>query len=532
MLFSTLDFITFIGYIFIMVGIGVFISFRSKNETSADYFLASKALPWWALGGSLIASNISAEQFIGMSGSGFKIGLAIASYEFMAAATLIFVAWFMLPIFLKKGIYTMPQFIEQRFDKNVRTGLAVLWLFLFTFVNITSVLYLGALTLNATLGIPILFGVIGLALYSASFSIFGGLRTVVWTDIIQVVVLVTGGLLTTYFALNTFSNGEGFLAGLSKLYVEANDKFNMVLFKEEVFYKTDSGELKDAWIDLPGLAVLFGGMWIANLYYWGMNQYIIQRALAAKSIEEARKGIAFAAFIKLLLPLIVVIPGIVAFAMHAPVEKGDKVYAWVLNEFIPIGVKGICFAAVIAAVGSSISSMVNSVSTIFTLDIYQPYIKKDATENGLVKVGKITAGVALLVGVMVAPMFGQLDQAFQFIQKYTGYFSPGILVVFMFGLFWKRASAKAALWVILASFPFSLLLDFLFSEATIPFLNKMGISFLALSLLMILVSVFTNKNDDAKAIEIDKSWFKTSGFFKLSAVAIFALLAVIYGLLW
>lgn len=532
MLFSTIDLITFIGYILIMVGIGIFISFRSKNETSADYFLASKALPWWAIGGSLIASNISAEQFIGMSGSGFKIGLAIASYEFMAAATLIFVAWFMLPIFLKKGIYTMPQFIELRFDKNVRTGLAVLWLFLFTFVNITSVLYLGALTLNATLGFPIILGVVGLALYSASFSIFGGLRTVVWTDIIQVVVLVIGGLLTTYFALDIFSEGKGFFAGLSKLYIEANDKFNMVLFKEEVFYKTDSGELKDAWIDLPGLAVLFGGMWIANLYYWGMNQYIIQRALAAKSIEDARKGIAFAAFIKLLLPLIVVIPGIVAFAMHAPVEKGDKVYAWVLNEFIPIGVKGICFAAVIAAVGSSISSMVNSVSTIFTLDIYQPYINKNATENKLVTIGKISAAVALLLGVLVAPMFEQLDQAFQFIQKYTGYFSPGILVVFMFGLFWKRASAKAAMWVILASFPFSLLLDLLFAESTIPFLNKMGISFIALSLVMILISVFTNKSDDAKAIHLEKSWFKTSSFFKISAIAIFALLAVIYGLMW
>lgn len=532
MIFSTLDFITFIGYICIMIGLGIFISMRSKNQTSSDYFLAGKALPWWAIGGSLIASNISAEQFIGMSGSGFKIGLAIASYEFMAAATLIFVAWFMLPIFLKKGIYTMPQFIEQRFDKNVRTGLAVLWLFLFTFVNITSVLYLGALTLDATLGIPVYLGVIGLALYSASFSIFGGLRTVVWTDIIQVVILVAGGLLTTYLALNAFSGGEGFVAGLTQLYHTAGDKFNMVLFKGEVMYKTDSGELKDAWIDLPGLAVLFGGMWIANLYYWGMNQYIIQRALAAKSIEEARKGVAFAAFIKLLLPLIVVVPGIVAYAMQAPIEKGDKVYAWVLNEFIPLGFKGICFAAVIAAVGSSISSMVNSVSTIFTLDIYQPYLNKSASESNLVKIGKIAAGVALLIGVLVAPLFGQLDQAFQFIQKYTGYFSPGILVVFMFGLFWKRASAKAALWVILSSFPLSLLLDLFFADEVLPFMNKMGVSFIVLSALMILVSVLQNKGNDEKAVMIEKSWFETSNAFKLTALVIMALLAAIYGLFW
>jgi solute:Na+ symporter, SSS family len=533
MQFSNIDFAVFIGYILIMIGLGIFISLRSKNETSSDYFLAGKALPWWAIGGSLIASNISAEQFIGMSGSGFKIGLAIASYEFMAAATLILVAWFMLPVFLKKGIYTMPQFVEQRFDKNVRTGLAVLWLFLFTFVNITSVLYLGALTLEATLGIPIALGVIGLALYSASFSIFGGLRTVVWTDIIQVVVLVVGGFFTTYLALNAFSGGEGFFAGLSKLYATAEDKFNMVLFKGEVLYKTDDGTMKDAWIDLPGLSVLLGGMWIANFYYWGMNQYIIQRALAAKSIEEARKGVAFAAFIKILLPLIVVIPGIVAYAMHAPVEKGDKVYAWVLNEFIPLGFKGICFAAVIAAVGSSISSMVNSVSTIFTLDIYQAFIKKSATEKQLVKTGRIVAAIALMIGVLIAPAFGQLDQAFQFIQKYTGYFSPGILVVFLFGMFWKRASANAALWVILASFPFSLLLDLIFRDEQIPFLNKMGISFVAMSLIMVVISLISNKGkDDEKAIELNPDWFQTSSMFKFIAIAVFAILAAIYGLLW
>lgn len=533
MQFSSLDFIVFLGYLFIMVGVGIFISFRSENKNSTEYFMAGKVLPWWAIGGSLIASNISAEQFIGMSGSGFKIGLAIASYELMAAVTLIIVAWLIIPIFLKKGIYTMPQFIEMRYNKQVRTGLAVLWLFLFTFVNITLVLYLGALTMQAVLGVPIALGVVGLALYAASFSVFGGLRTVVLTDIIQVIVLVAGGLLTTYLALDALSMGNGFIKGFAKLYELAPDKFNMILEKGEVVYTKDDGSLKDAWEDLPGLTVLIGGLWIANLYYWGMNQYIIQRALAAKSIFEARKGIAFAALIKILLPIIVVVPGIVAYTMEAPIDKGDKVYAWVLSEFVPLGFKGICFAAVVAAVGSSLSSMVNSVSTIFTLDIYKEYIRKASTEMQLVKVGKIVAGMALLVGVFIAPLFEQLDQAFQFIQKYTGYFSPGILVVFLLGLFWKKASAKAALWVVLLSFPLSLLLDVLFTESQLPFLNKMGVSFVLLALFMVFISIVDNKqNIDKKAIQTEKEWFATSFSFKISALIVFAIVGLIYGLFW
>ena len=325
--FTTIDYVFFFGYLLIVVGIGLWISQRGKgNETAKDYFLAGKSLPWWIIGGSLIASNISAEQFIGMSGDGFRFGLAIATYEFMAAATLILVAWLMLPVFLKKNIYTMPQFIEQRYDGKVRTGLAIFWLLIIVFVNVTSVLYLGALTLENTLGINMVMGVIGLALYSATFSIFGGLKTVVWTDLIQVFFLIAGGLATTYFALDAYSGGLGFTDGLSKLYHDVGDRFNMILFKGELTYTNDDGNVVDAWEKLPGLSVLIGGMWIANIYYWGTNQYIVQRALAAKSLSEARKGIAFAAAMKLILPLIVVIPGIVAYAMKVDLDKGCLLY--------------------------------------------------------------------------------------------------------------------------------------------------------------------------------------------------------------
>ncbi|MEM6321153.1 MAG: sodium/solute symporter [Bacteroidota bacterium] len=467
-----------------------------------------------------------------MSGDGFRFGLAIATYEFMAAATLILVAWFMLPIFLKKNIYTMPQFVEQRFDANVRTGLAVFWLLIFVFVNITSVLYLGALTLENSLGINLYMGVIGLALYSATFSIFGGLRTVVWTDLIQVFFLVAGGLATTYFALDAYSGGSGFMEGLSKLYTDANDRFNMVLDKGELMYVNDNGETVDAWEKLPGLSVLIGGMWIANLYYWGTNQYIIQRALAAKSIKEARNGIAFAAGMKLILPLIVVIPGIVAYAMKADLEKGDQVYSHVLGTFIGTGFKGICFAAVVAAVGSSISSMVNSASTIFTLDLYKNYASGDKSEEALVRIGKITAAACLLIGVIIAPQFKALESAFSFIQKYTGYFSPGILVIFLFGMFWKKTSAKAALWVVLLSLPLSLGIDLAFSESVLPFMNKMGVSFLILAAVIITISLLGNKGDDPKAIHLEKGLFKTNPIFNIAAILITGILAAIYGLMW
>ncbi|MEM9917382.1 MAG: sodium/solute symporter [Bacteroidota bacterium] len=534
MSFTTTDFIFFGAYILFIIVFAIWISNSKKDgeETTESYFLAGKSLPWWIIGGSLIASNISAEQFIGMSGDGFLFGLGIATYEFMAAATLILVAWFMLPIYLKKGIYTMPQFVEKRFDGNVRTGLAIFWLLIFVFVNITSVLYLGALTMEKTLGINIYFGVIGLAIYSATFSIFGGLRTVVWTDLIQVVFLVLGGLFTTYFALDQYGEGQGFMTGLSKLYENIGDRFNMILDKGEVIYTTPEGETKDAWEKLPGLSVLIGGMWIANLYYWGMNQYIIQRALAAKNITEARKGVAFAAFMKLLLPLIVVLPGMVAYAMKADLDKSDQVYSWVLNEFIGTGFKGICFAAVVAAVGSSISSMVNSASTIFTLDIYKPLIKKGASEEHLVRIGKITAAASLIIGIAIAPQFKALESAFSFIQKYTGYFSPGILVVFLFGLFWKRTSAKAAMWVVLLSLPLSLGLDISFSESVLPFMNKMGVSFLILSAVVIAISMIQNQGDDEKAIQLDNSMFKVDPIFRISSILVFGILSAIYALMW
>lgn len=535
--FATADLIVFAGWIIFMMGFGVWISQRGKQETAQDYFLASKALPWWAVGGSLIASNISAEQFIGMSGSGYVVGFAIASYELMAALTLLLVAKFFLPIYLEKGIYTMPQFLQDRFDHRVRTGLAIFWVLLFIFVNITSVLYLGGLALETIMNIPLIYGVIGLAIFASTFSIMGGLKAVVWTDVIQVVVLILGGLLASFMVLKAV--GGGFFSGLETLVREAPEKFDMILSKANPEY-----------INLPGISVLVGGMWIANLYYWGNNQYIIQRALAAKSLKESQKGIAFAAFMKVILPLIVVIPGIAAFVLGADIAKPDEAYPWVLSNYVSTGFKGLAFAALIAAIGSSLSSMVNSTSTIFTLDIYRPFFMKmdaerkeslDAHEHDsaqldakeerhLVRVGRFAAGISLLLGIMVAPLLGNLDQAFQYIQEYTGFISPGVVAIFLFGLFWKRTSTNAALIAVILAIPFST--GFKFLWPTLPFLDRMGLCFLLLSLIIVVVSLLENRGPDRKGIEIPRGLFKTDWVFNLSAVAVLGVLAVIYAVFW
>lgn len=531
---TTIDIIIVIAWLVFMMTFGIIVSFRSKKKTAQDYFLASNSIPWWAVGGSLIAANISAEQFIGMSGSGYALGFAIAAYELMAAITLILVAKFLLPVYINKQIYTMPQFLEQRYNKSVRSGLAIFWVLLFVFVNITSVLYLGALALESITGISMLYSILFLGIYAATFSITGGLKAVVWTDVVQVIALVLGGLVATYGVLDIV--GGGIIDGLKELIARAPEKFDMIIEKGTMMIPDGKGGLKDAYMDLPGISVLIGGMWIANLYYWGSNQYIIQRALASKSLDEAQKGAAFAAFIKVFLPLIIVIPGIAAYVLGAELTKSDQAYSWVLNNHVASGLKGITLAALIAAIGSSVAAMVNSTSTIFTLDIYQHiFLKPSETEeikqDKLVKVGKISALVALIVGMVVAPSLGTLDQAFQFIQEFTGFISPGVVAIFLLGMFWKKTSANAAFTAVLISIPLSAIFKFFTPE--LPFIDRMGICFLIIVGLMVLISYINNKDkDDPKAIYFDAGLFKTSTTFNVMAIIITAMVGTIYYLFW
>ena len=545
--FQFLDYAIFVGYAILILGVGLWMSRDKKGhqKTAEDYFLASKSLPWWAIGASLIAANISAEQFIGMSGSGFASGLAIASYEWMAALTLIIVGKYFLPIFIEKGIYTIPEFVEKRYSTNLKTILAIFWIGLYIFVNLTTVLYLGALALDTILGIPLVYGVLGLALFAAAYSLYGGLSAVAWTDVIQVVFLILGGAITTYLALNTVSGGQGFMAGLKTVYNAVPERFAMILKPENPEY-----------VNLPGIGVLVGGMWVANLYYWGFNQYIIQRTLAAKSLKEAQKGILFAAFLKLIIPLIVVVPGIAAYVIindpsimtslgdlamqNTPsVDATDKAYPWLL-QLLPVGLKGLAFAALTAAIVSSLASMLNSTSTIFTLDIYKQYIGKEASDKTIVSVGRISAAVALLIAVCIAPLLQNLGQAFQFIQEYTGVVSPGILAVFLLGLFWKQTSNRGAIIGALASIPVAMYFKVApkgWAESSffvdIPFMDQMGYTLLITMLIIALVSKIEHKNkDDIKGIPLVENIFKTSSVFNAGAFALMLMLTALYAIFW
>ncbi len=547
MLLEPLDLIVFVGYCLLIVGMGIFVSREKKGhvKNSSDYFLASKALPWWAVGASLIASNISAEQFIGMSGSGFAMGLAISTYEWMAAATLLVVAIFFLPVYIKKGIYTMPGFLLDRYDTRVRTTMAVFWLLLYVFVNLTSVLYLGALSLNTILDVPMVYGILGLATFAMIYSIYGGLKAVAWTDVVQVVFLVAGGLATTYIALQMVGSGDAW-DGLSLLRKEVPGHFSMIFSKGEMMIPDGAGGVRDAYLDLPGISVLVGGMWITNLSYWGFNQYITQRALAAKNLDEAQKGMIFAGFLKLLMPLIVVIPGIAAWvivkngidvsfieSMNDPatgIIKSDRAYPTLL-QLLPVGLKGLAFAALTAAIVSSLASMANSTSTIFTMDIYQKYFSKNASETKQVRVGRITAVVAFLIAAIVAPALGQLDQAFQFIQEYTGFISPGVFAIFFFGVFWKKTTSNAALVGAALSIPLSVVLKI--TLPNLPFIDRMGVVFLILAALMIIISLVEGKGKDhPNSIEINKELFKTSTSFKIGAILIAGITAALYIVFW
>lgn len=530
--FATIDYIVFVAYCLLIVGLGLWVSTRKKGiETdSSDYFLAGRALPWWAIGASLIASNISAEQFIGMSGSGFAIGLGIASYEWMAALTLLIVAYFFLPIFLEKKIYTMPQFLEMRFDKRVKTVMAGFWLVVFVFVNLTSIIYLGALAIKNIMGVPMVYGIIGLAFFAAIYSVYGGLKAVAWTDVIQVVFLVGGGLVTSYFALDYLSGGNGFIAGFKELLQQVPEKFDMVLEKGTLMIPDGKGGVKDAYIDLPGISVLIGGMWVANLYYWGCNQYIIQRALAAKSIREAQHGLAFAAYLKLLLPLIVVIPGIVAFALSADIARSDEAYPWLLHNFVPTGVKGLAFAALVAAIVSSLASMMNSISTIFTMDIYREFFNKSASEHKLVRTGRIVSTLALLIAVFIAPMLKNLDQAFQYIQEFTGFVSPGALAIFLAGFFYKKATSNGALAAAIGTFAFSLLFKLLLPS--LPFMDRMGIVFLICAGLIGLFAVLEGNKLHVKAIDLHKGLFGASTRFWIASAGVVIILIILYSIWW
>ncbi|MEY3007995.1 MAG: hypothetical protein RI942_2337 [Pseudomonadota bacterium] len=516
---STLDISIVAAY---AIGLFVLAQWVSREEAghhkdAKDYFLAGKSLPWWAIGASLIAANISAEQIIGMSGSGYAMGLAIASYEWMAAITLILVGKFLLPIFLKHGIYTMPQFLEQRYDHRVRIVLAIFWLAVYIFVNLTAVLWLGSLALNTVAGLPIQTALVVLGVFALAYSIYGGLKAVAFTDIIQVVLLVLGGLIIVALMLDKVSGGEGVIAGFMELTRVAPEKFDMIFTPESEHYMA-----------LPGLSVLIGGMWVMNVSYWGFNQYIIQRALAAKSVQEAQKGIAFAAFLKLLMPIIVVLPGIALFALDSNLSSPDQAYPQAMT-LLPSGLKGLVFAALLAAIVSSLASMTNSISTLFTMDLL-PSLRPADKQGDPVKVGRAVAVIAMILAMITAePLLGKFDQAFQYIQEFTGFFTPGIVVIFLMGMFWRKTTAAGALAAAIGSVVLSFAFKVYWPE--LPFIDRVGLVFVIAAALAALVSLIQNKEQEG-AIHLGEIQFATTSGFNLSAVVVTLILAALYATWW
>ncbi|MBO9561574.1 MAG: sodium/sugar symporter [Niastella sp.] len=536
------DYVVFLVYFVLVSLYGLYIYTRKKKATtdSKDFFLAEGSLTWWAIGASLIASNISAEHFIGMSGSGYALGLAISTYEWMAAATLIIVAVFFIPLYLKNRIYTMPQFLAKRYNDKVSTIMAVFWLLVYIFVNLTSIIYLGAIAITSITGISFTWCIIGLSVCSILVTL-GGMKVIGYTDVVQVLVLIAGGLITTYLALTLLSEkfgyGKDVLKGLSLLQEKADSHFHMIFKPDHPYYK-----------DLPGLSVLIGGMWINNLSYWGCNQYITQRALGA-DLKTARNGILFAAFLKLLIPVIAVLPGIAMYVMHQNgmfqqemvnaegVLKPDHAYPTLMN-LLPAGLKGMAFAALTAAVVASLAGKTNSIATIYSLDIYKKFFNKDASEKQVVRTGRWAVIIAMMIAAIVAPALRTLDQAYQFIQEYVGFISPGVLAIFLMGLFWKKTTAAAALAGTLLTIPVSTLLKFLPSWTNgafpdYPFLDRMTITFVLIIAVMVAMSlIWPRKEGKGEPVVIEKSMFKVSPIFMVGSVIILGILAALYTVFW
>ena len=526
---TILDLSVFLFYFIVVTVYGFWIYNRKKTgeQSTNDFFLAEGSLTWWAIGASLIASNISAEQFIGMSGSGFKMGLAIAAYEWMAAATLIIVAVFFMPIYLKNKIFTMPQFLTKRYSESVSMVMAIFWLLLYVVVNLTSILYLGALAVSTISGYNFTLCMILLAVF-AVFITLGGMKVIGFTDVVQVFFLVLGGLATTYLAINLVStqfSTQGVSNGFSTMMQKASDHFDLVYEKGNPNF-----------MDLPGFTVLVGGMWIVNLNYWGCNQYITQRALGA-DLKTARSGLLFAAFLKMLMPVIVVLPGIAAYVLHQNgmfqqemLANGelnpDRAYPVLLN-LLPSGLKGLAFAALTAAIVASLAGKANSIATIYTLDIHKKYISKLSSDQNLVSIGRITVLVAMVLAIIISPFLG-IDKkgGFQYIQEYTGFISPGVFCIFLLGFFWKRATAPAALAAIILGFVCSIILKFAMPE--LPFLDRMGWVFWICVVLMVVISLLSKNEGKIGTIEVDKSMFKTHPGFIVGTIIITGMIAALY----
>ncbi|WP_338875236.1 sodium/sugar symporter [Spirosoma sp. SC4-14] len=547
---ETVDYIIFLVYFVIVASYGYWV-YKHKGKLAADrngdavkdFFLAEGSLTWWAIGASIIASNISAEQFIGMSGQAFQLGLAISVYELVGGLSLVIIAIYFLPMYIKNKIYTMPQFLQMRYDKRLATIMAVFWLFLYILVNLTSIIYLGALSLEKMTGLAFMPCAIFLTVF-AVFITLGGMKVIGYTDVIQVVCLVVGGLATTYLALSLLSDkvgtGAGVFEGLSLIKQKADSHMHMIFQKGEYFVHDGRGGKIDAYNQLPGLMMfIIGGQWIVNFNYFGCNQYMIQRALGA-DLNTARNGVLFAAFLKLMMPFIVVLPGLAAYVLFqenadaaivqgitdGSVVKPDNAYPVLLN-ILPVGLKGLSFAALTAAIVASLAGKANSISTIYMLDIHQKFINPTISEKQTVWLGRVAIIVSFVIALAISPFLKNFGQGFEYIQEYTGFISPGILCIFLLGMFWKKATTNGALAAALLSIPLSAFLKF--NAPSVPFLNRMGMVFWACVLVQVTISLIESHNkENPKAFIVRSNWFEVSRPFVVGTAAVVGLVLLIF----
>ncbi len=539
---ESIDYVILFTYLIMLVSLGVFLSFNRETKNTNDYFLAGNTLTWWAVGASLIAANISAEQLIGMAGTAYADGIAIAAYEIMAAIALLLIGKFLLPIMMEQRIFTMPQFLRKRYNSGVGLAFSILWLFLYIFINLTTVAWLGALAIEQIMGLQGLIIEMGffhisariiiiIALFAIAglYSIHGGMTSVAWTDVMQVVFIIGGGLATAYYALLAVAGDDGSISeGIQKL---CNFAIDREYAKDDHFHLIiQESHNASAYDNVPGIAAIVGGLWLTNLCYWGFNQYITQKGLAAYSIHEAQKGFLFAGMLKILMPFIVLIPGICAFYitqygdtnLQDTIKVSDEAYPWFIKNFMPTGIKGLAFVALAAAVISSLASMLNSTSTIFTIDIYRKYINPEASDRKLVVMGRTAAILALIIALIsAAPLLGELDQAFQYIQEYSAFLYPGIAIVFGLGLLWKRASGTAAIWITILTLPLGIIFKFIFPS--VPFQFRAGYVFMILLILFVTISLNSKKVIPSQSIlktaqDLMKRWGYIMGGVAIASV--------------
>ena len=507
---NAFDVIIFVGFFLIVIGISLF---KSRKEVSSeDYFLAGRGLTWWLIGISIVAANISTEQIVGMAGQGAgSVGLAVSNWQLCGSVGIVIIAFTLLPIFLKAGIYTMPEYLEYRYNSTARGLMALMTVIIYVVVLLTAVLYSGGLTLRAIFGLSLVKGVWLIGLVATTYTVWGGLKAVAWADLFQGLGLLIGGVITFFLALHACGGWERFST-------ENADKLHMILSADHA--------------ELPWTGVM-SGMWIVLVYYCGLNQFIVQRNLAAKTLSDGQLGVIFAAALWLLVPFAIVMPGIMSYQLYGDqMAKADEAFPMLIRNLIPPGLRGFMFAAIAGAVISSLASMLNSASTIFTMDIYRRMFDRNAPQKRLLIFGRVVTLIFVAIGCLMAPILDnpKYGGVFQYIQQFQGYIWPGVVAAFLFGMFVTTAPGAAGV-AALVSGP---LIYGLFQRFApdLHFLIQVAVTFQLVLLIMGLIT-FIKPLEKPRVLPVREDIvIKTAPEVKVIGALVIAAVVVFYIIFW